>query len=271
MISFPNAKINLGLNVVRKREDGFHDIESVFFPVPCYDVLEILPIASHTGTVQFSASGIEVPTDGASNLCIQAYNLMHKKHGIPSVKMHLHKTVPIGAGLGGGSADAAFTLRALNTMFDLGNTDAELEQMGATIGSDCPFFICNQPALVTGRGEHVVPCQVNLSGYWIVLVNWGIHIETQDAYRHIQPEEPKHSVADVVQKDVSEWKELLKNDFENTIFKQYPSVAEIKDEMYAEGAVYAAMTGSGSTVYGLFKTLPDTIRNIRGKIIIEQL
>ncbi len=257
MVSYPNAKINLGLNVLRKREDGFHEIESVFYPIPWRDILEIVPEESGKGSVIFSSSGIEIPTDGKMNLCEQVYQLMHEEFNLPSIKMHLHKIVPIGAGLGGGSADAAFTATMLNELFNLKLKSDKLEDIVAKVGSDCPFFIRNEAAFVTGRGEEIDSFKLDLSGFWIVLVNPNIHIGTAEAYAGLRPGQPEVSLKEIIKKPISEWKLGVKNDFERSVFDKYPQISELKDQFYKMGAVYASMTGSGSTVFGIFESQPQ--------------
>ena len=257
MISYPNAKINLGLNILRKREDGFHDIESVFYPVKWRDILEIVPSGVGKGKVDFSASGIAVPGELSSNLCVKAYQLLNNDHDLPSIKIHLHKRVPIGAGLGGGSADASFTLAMVNELFGLNLTVEELENYAAQLGSDCPFFIRNRPALVTGRGEVMNPIQVDLHRWRIVLINPQIHIGTAEAYSNVSPTVPNLSIERIITKPIHEWKNVLKNDFEASVFPSHPTVKNIKAKLYERGAVYASMTGSGSTVFGLFKNEID--------------
>lgn len=259
MITYPNAKINLGLNVARKRDDGFHDIESVFYPIPWCDILEIVPEKSGRGEVIFTSSGIDIPANGSANLCEQVYDLMHEEFDLKSVKIHLHKIVPIGAGLGGGSADAAFIAVMLNDMFELGCSHEKLEVIVSKVGSDCPFFIENKPAYVTGRGEILEPFDLDLSGYWIVLVNPNIHIGTKEAYSGIAPAEPHSSLKELLSKDVSEWKNGVKNDFEASIFPNHPEIEKLKSQLYANGAEYASMTGSGSTVFGLFENEPQQL------------
>lgn len=259
MISYPNAKINLGLNILRKREDGFHDIESVFYPVPWNDILEIVPEKSGTGKATFTTTGIEIPSNGDLNLCERVYHLLNESHQLPSVKIHLYKQVPIGAGLGGGSADAAQTAIMLNEMFNLGLSEEKLESIVSKVGSDCPFFIKNKPAFVTGRGEYLEPFNLDLSGYWIALVNPNIHVGTAQAYDGITPIEPENSLKDELTKDVVEWKLGVKNDFESSVFSSFPTIQKLKDQLYAEGAEYASMTGSGSTVFGLFSRRPSDL------------
>lgn len=260
MITYPNAKINLGLNIIRKRGDGFHDIESVFYPVPWRDMLEIVPVKTRKGSVTFSSSGIGIPSNGNANLCEQVYQLLHEEFDLPSIRMHLHKIVPIGAGLGGGSADAAFTATMLNGLFELKLSDEKLEQVVGKVGSDCPFFIRNKPALVTGKGEVLESSDLDLSDHCIMLVNPNIHIRTAEAYSGITPSEPEIRLRELLGKPVSEWKDIVKNDFENSVFSNYPEIPKLKDQLYALGADYASMTGSGSTVFGLFASEPDAPR-----------
>lgn len=271
VISYPNAKINLGLNVIRKRADGFHDIESVFYPIPWHDILEIVPDKGK-GKVTFTSSGIEIVSDGKPNLCEQVYQLLHQEFGLPSVRMHLHKIIPIGAGLGGGSADAAFAAVMLNDMFDLGITETKLEEIVAKVGSDCPFFVSNKPAYVTGRGEILDPFDLELSGYWIVLVNPNIHIGTKEAYEGIKPQATETLLLSSLSKDVAYWKHSVKNDFELSIFPKYPAIADLKMKLYELGADYTAMTGSGSTVFGLFENEPAGLNFPQGvSVKIAQL
>lgn len=271
MISYPNAKINLGLNVLAKRDDGFHDIESVFYPVPWRDILEISQEKKGIGQLTFSSSGLEIPTDGSPNLCERVYQLLTDEFSLPSVRVHLHKVVPIGAGLGGGSADAAFTAKMLNEMFSLGIPDTQLEEIVGQVGSDCPFFIRNKPAFVSGRGEVLNPIDLDLSDYWIALVNPTIHIGTAEAYSGIVPKNPTASIKEVVRDDVSGWKEKLQNDFENHLFISHPLIEEIKTELYSAGAEFASMTGSGSTVYGLFKNEPNELNFVNCLVKIGRL
>jgi len=248
MIVYPNAKINLGLNILRKRKDGYHDISSVFYPVKeCVDILEIIK----SDTFEFTKSGIEIP-DG-ENLCEKAWKLLHTDFEIGNVKIHLHKQIAIGAGLGGGSADASFTLKSLNELFELKLTNKELEKYALRLGADCPFFIDNTPKLVEGIGEEMTSIDLDLSDYEIRLVNPDIHISTKEAFSVVVPETPEKSVEELIKLDVKEWKEKLKNDFEDSVFEKYPQLEKIKEDLYNEGAVYASMSGSGSVVFGILK------------------
>ena len=246
MIVYPNAKINLGLNVLRKREDEYHDISSVFYPVKeCVDILEIIK----SEEFEFTNSGIEIPE--GENLCEKAWKLLDTDFGIGNVKIHLHKQIPIGAGLGGGSADASFTLKYLNELFDLNLKNKELEKYALQLGADCPFFIDNTPKLVEGIGEKMTSIDLDLSNYEIRLVNPDIHISTKEAYSGIVPKNPVLSVEKIIELPIIEWKGQLKNDFEESIFLKHPELRELKDQLYKEGAVYASMSGSGSVIFSI--------------------
>lgn len=252
MLSFPNAKINLGLNVVSKRPDNYHNIESCFYPIPWCDILEIIPDRKLT----FTSSGLNIPGHPADNLCLKAYHLLKESHHIPAVHIHLHKVIPMGAGLGGGSSDAAFTLKLLNELFHLALSPTELEKLATRLGSDCAFFIRNQPMIVTGTGTDLKPTGFSLSGKFIALSYPDIHISTAEAYSQITPHSPSHSIEELLALPANEWPGKLKNDFEIAVCAQHPRISQLKAELYQQGAVYAAMTGSGSTVYGLFDKKP---------------
>lgn len=248
MITFPNAKINLGLNIVERRADGYHNIETVFYPVPLTDVLEIVPAA----VTSLSCYGNEVDCPAEKNLVMKAYRLLQQRFDLPPVEMHLYKHIPDGAGLGGGSSDAAHALIMLNRMFNLQQTDSALAAMAATLGADCAFFIYNRPMLGTGRGEILEPFDIDLSGYRLdVIVPEGISVSTADAYRGIVPKVPDLPLREVLAHPVTEWKGLLVNDFETTVFEKHPRLAEIKQSLYDDGATYAAMSGSGSALFSL--------------------
>ena len=249
MISFPNAKINLGLDVLQKRNDGFHDISSVFYPIPWSDILEIIPAEK----LSFKTSGLPIPDSKAGNLCLQAYQLLQEKFDLPAVSIHLHKVIPIGAGLGGGSADGAFALKMLNQLFNLALPQSELQEMASQMGSDCAFFIANKPALAEGRGERLSEIDLpSLKGKYIFMINPGIHISTKEAYSGITPSYPTTACHELIQGEISSWRNKLKNDFEPHLMQQYPLLSQLKEELYGAGALYASMTGSGSTVYGIF-------------------
>lgn len=257
MILFPNAKINLGLNVTEKRPDGFHNLESVFYPVNWCDALELLPAE----TTEFTSSGIEIPGNPASNLCLKAYALLKADFDIPAVKMHLHKHIPIGAGLGGGSADAAFTLKGLNELFALHLSPEQLENYARQLGADCAFFIRNQPVYAYNKGDEFEPVQLDLKGHAIAIVYPEIHITTAEAYGKIKPKPAEFPVKGVIGNAMETWPKTLTNDFETALFPAYPILPELKKQLYAAGATYAAMTGSGSAVFGIFKTeIPAALR-----------
>jgi 4-diphosphocytidyl-2-C-methyl-D-erythritol kinase len=254
MIVFPNCKINLGLHILQKRADGFHDLETVFYPIPLYDALEIIQDPSPANELPFTHSGLEVDAAPADNICVKAYRLLKKIFpDLPTVKMHLHKVIPTGAGLGGGSSDGAFALALLNKKFNLGLTEDELISYALQLGSDCPFFIKNTPCYATGRGEKMEPVQLDMSSYNILLVNPGIHVSTAEAFSRIIPNNDRTSVRELVKLPVEQWKEVLSNDFESSVFEAHPELGDIKKSLYQEGAVYASMSGSGSSVYAFFK------------------
>ncbi|MEQ9423651.1 MAG: 4-(cytidine 5'-diphospho)-2-C-methyl-D-erythritol kinase [Cyclobacteriaceae bacterium] len=253
MISFPNAKINIGLQVLGKRPDGYHNIQSVFYPIPFCDALEIV----ESKEFNFQSSGLKIPGGLDSNLCIKAYKLLQSAFGIGSVNMHLHKVIPMGAGLGGGSSDGAFTLKMLNELFKLDLTDDQLHELAAEIGSDCPFFIRNQPVLATGTGTDFTSLNVNLKGKYIALSNPEIHIGTAEAYKGVDFSE-KIDLKNLIESEPIEgWDRFAINDFEHHLFRLHPEIKTIKKQMYSDGALFASMTGSGSTVYGVFDEKPD--------------
>ncbi|MFY0654257.1 MAG: 4-(cytidine 5'-diphospho)-2-C-methyl-D-erythritol kinase [Cyclobacteriaceae bacterium] len=248
MISFPNAKINLGLNILSKRADGFHNISSCFYPVGWCDVLEIIP----ADKLQFSSSGIDIPGDAEDNLCLKAYKLLKRNFDIPPVHIHLHKIIPIGAGLGGGSSDCAFTFKLLNELFDLELSNISLENYASQLGSDCPFFIRNQPVLVSGTGNEFSEVSLDLSEKHIIIVYPNIHVSTKEAYAGINPANPSLAIEEILNRNPRDWHEPLVNDFENSVIPNHPEINEVKNLLYDKGALYSSMTGSGSAVYGIF-------------------
>jgi 4-diphosphocytidyl-2-C-methyl-D-erythritol kinase len=252
LILFPNCKINLGLWILRKRGDGFHDLATVFYPIPLQDALEVIHHPAPVTDIEFSASGLPVDGNLNDNICVKAYHLLKKEFPLPPVKMHLHKTIPLGAGLGGGSADGAFTLLLLNKKFNLGITEEKLIAYALALGSDCPFFIKNSPCYATSRGENMEKINVDLSNYRFVLVNPGIHVSTGWAFSHITPTDNRPSMREIVQLPVEQWQGKLTNDFEEPVIRKYPQIGEIKNALLQQGGVFAAMTGSGSTRYGIF-------------------
>ncbi|MHC1706217.1 MAG: 4-(cytidine 5'-diphospho)-2-C-methyl-D-erythritol kinase [Bacteroidales bacterium] len=255
MIRFPLAKINLGLRIISKRSDAYHNIESVFYPVGIHDILEI--IISPDKLFTYTGSGLAVPGSIDQNLIVKAYNLMKSRYNLPGVRIHLHKVIPMGSGTGGGSSDAASAILLLNDLFQLHLSLHEMEELAGSVGSDCPFFIESQPKFVTGRGEFLEPVNVDLSAYSILLVFPGISISTKDAYQKVTPMPGDNSLKDSIKQDVNQWRGLIFNDFEEVVFMQFPELERIKQQLYALGAVYASLTGSGSALYGLFKEVGD--------------
>jgi len=263
MIVFPNCKINLGLNIIRKREDGYHDLETVFYPLNFFDALEIVNAAKEkTDDCNLTVSGIHVDAPAPENICIRAYRLLKKDFPqLPAVDIYLHKAIPVAAGLGGGSADGAFTLKLLNEKYQLGISARLLSDYALQLGSDCPFFITNKPCFATGRGEKMEEITLNLSAYKMIVVNPGIPVNTAAAFSRISPARPEKSIKKIISEPVEQWKDQLINDFEKVVFEQHPLISEIKQTLYDAGASYASMTGSGSTVFGLFKNeIPGGLR-----------
>ena len=269
MIIFPKAKINLGLRVIRKRPDGYHDIETLFYPVSLCDALEFvetpLPIKKDILTV----TGLDTGSDPEENLVIKAAKKLREKHSLPFLKIHLHKAIPAGAGLGGGSSDAAFLLKALNRHFELNFDEVSLKTTALELGSDCPFFIDCVPAFGSGRGEKLKPFGPILSGYYILLVNPGIGINTREAYENCQPGVSSNNLLQLIECPVAEWKELAVNDFENFAIRKHSMIGEIKKELYNSGAILSLMSGSGSTVYGIFAEKPFITGNLKNLVIWE--
>ncbi|MEL7004324.1 MAG: 4-(cytidine 5'-diphospho)-2-C-methyl-D-erythritol kinase [Bacteroidota bacterium] len=253
MVVFPNAKINLGLDILSKREDGYHNISSCFYPIPFCDILEILPAEK----LSFASTGISIPGRDSDNLCLKAYDLLKEDFKIPSVQIYLHKIIPIGAGLGGGSADASFALKCLNDLFELNIEASQLEHYASQIGSDCPFFIENKPVIAEGTGNVFSPVQIDLKGKYLVLLYPDVHIGTAEAYSGVVPSAPERDVKSIIESGVKNWPDQLKNDFEKSIFPKYFAISDLKGQLVDSGANYASMTGSGSAVFGLFNKKPD--------------
>ncbi len=254
MITFPNCKINLGLWVTERRHDGYHNIQTVMLPVPWCDILEIVP--ANTDETTLALTGLQIESPVENNLCYKAWRLMADKYNIPPVSIHLHKVIPSGAGLGGGSSDASFTLRMLNSLFNLNLDNEILRSLAVQLGMDCPFFIENIPALSTGRGEFLKPVSLNLDGYYIVIVKPPVHVSTAAAFLGIKPVFREKSIAELTSLPLQEWKKVLHNDFEDSVFELYPEIEDIRNLLYRQGAIYAAMSGSGSAVFGLFDEEP---------------
>jgi 4-diphosphocytidyl-2-C-methyl-D-erythritol kinase len=266
MVAFPNAKINLGLHILGKRSDGFHDLATVFVPIKLQDVIEVVESNNENESIEYSQTGTEISGDVKDNLCIKAYHLLKQDFpNLPAVKMHLHKKIPMGAGLGGGSADGAFMLNLINKKFDLGIDKASLAKLSLQLGSDCPFFIYNKSAYATGRGEILTQIDLDLSKYSILIVNPGIHINTGWAFKSLQLAQNHNELLEVINAPIQSWKTNLINDFEVPVFNAYPEIAQLKQQLYDLGALYAAMSGSGSTIFGIFENkiteeikFPDT-------------
>lgn len=249
MILFPNAKINIGLHVTGRRTDGYHDLETVFYPVGITDALELVK----SSEFKFTTSGIPFDGDLNDNLCIKAYQLISADVELPPVHMHLHKRIPVGAGLGGGSADAAFCIRLLNEQFTIGLTLQQQETYARKLGADCAFFIRNQAALGTGKGDELSAVPLSLRNYHVIVVMPPVAVSTASAYQAITPKKPAHLLNRLIELPVNEWQGRIVNDFEPAVFGQHPQLAEIKHQLYSAGALYASMSGSGSALYGIFK------------------
>jgi len=248
MVVFPPCKINLGLNILRKRADGYHDIETCFYPIPWTDMLEIIPSSDFS----FSSSGNLIEGKPEDNLCLRAYGLLKEDFDLPPVSMHLHKIIPTGAGLGGGSSDAAHTLRILNQIFNLQLSATQLSAYASRLGSDCPFFVYDQPMMGRGRGELLSPVNLSLTGKFLILVKPEVHVSTAAAYAGVSAQVPAISLDQIIAQPLPAWKDLLQNDFEKSVFQTHPELAVVKTTLYALGARYASMSGSGSTVFGIF-------------------
>jgi 4-diphosphocytidyl-2-C-methyl-D-erythritol kinase len=265
MICFPNAKINIGLHVTGKRDDGYHNIETLFYPVQLTDILEIIPLSGKdSDRVRLINSGIKIDIDASDNLCIRAWRELHHVRPLPPVEIHLHKIIPHGAGLGGGSSNAASVLMTLNELFDLNIANSELALMAGRIGSDCPFFIYNKPVFAKGRGDILEPAGIDLSGYRIVIVHPGKGINTAWAYSMIKITNRTGSLMDLLQTDPLTWQGRVINDFETAVFDAFPMVNDIRQKLIGSGAFYASLTGSGSAVYGLFDGNTD-IGDLKGQ------
>jgi 4-diphosphocytidyl-2-C-methyl-D-erythritol kinase len=250
MLAFANAKINLGLNITEKRSDGYHNLETVFYPVKLYDVIEITP----SETTLCDIRGIDIPGDATDNICLKTYQLLSKDFDLPPVKITLLKNIPVGAGLGGGSADAAFLIKLLNDEFKLGLSVSKMEDYARVLGADCAFFIRNEPVYAFGKGDQFAPVVVDLSAYFKVLVKPPVHVSTADAYGGLTPAFSESILTALIGLPVSEWRGKIKNDFEDRIFVKYPQISQIKEQLYLAGATFALMSGSGSSVFALFDT-----------------
>lgn len=265
MITYPNAKINLGLNIVSKRPDGYHNLETVFYPIPLCDTLSVEAMPAGTqpqSDYLFNIEGTPVDCTPEKNLVIKAFRLLQSEYPLAPVQISMHKDIPFGAGLGGGSADAAFMLKMLNDHFDLKLSTEKLEEFAARLGADCAFFIQNRPTLAEGIGNIFTPISLSLKGYTLVLVKPEIHISTQEAYAKVHPHMPEHRIQDAICRPIEEWKDIIVNDFEESVFPNHPELDRIKQELYHQGAIYASMSGSGSSIYGIFPTAPQNMEEI---------
>jgi len=258
MVVFPNAKINIGLNIVERRSDGFHNIETIFYPIKgLCDILEIVEAPDQIEPILLTQTGLNLKEPVDHNLCVKAYHLLSSYIKLPHVKIHLHKQIPFGAGLGGGSSDGAHTLLALNSLSSNPLAKEDLLDVTLKLGSDCPFFICNSPCYAEGRGEVLLPIDIKFDGYHILLVNPGLHINTGKAYSLSNPRQSVHKLTQSVKNNIQQWEGIVVNDFEKIVFDLYPEIGSIKAMLYEIGAVYSAMSGSGSTVFGIFKEKPS--------------
>lgn len=254
MVAFPPVKINLGLNIIAKRADNFHAIESVFYPVEWNDLLEAL--TTENQGFKLNLTGIPVPGETSKNLIFKAYEILKKHHSLPGFEFHLHKILPMGAGLGGGSSDGAMALMLMNEVAQLGISAEKMHEYALQLGSDCPFFLQKKPMFVTGRGEILSEIKVDLAGWYIVIVMPRVSISTAEAYSWILPSAPKKSIREIITSSPEQWKEELKNDFEIHAIQRHPCIGEIKNKFYQMGATYSSMSGSGAAVYGIFKDKP---------------
>ena len=263
MITFPNAKINLGLNIVEKPPDGYHNLETIFYPINLQDALEVTRRENNDKEYTLHISGSPLEGEPEDNLVVKAYKLLKKDYpGLLPVDIHMYKHIPAGAGLGGGSSDAACMIKLLNDKFSLGLSTERMEEYAVKLGADCAFFIRNKPVFATGIGNLFEPVELSLKGYHIILIKPDIFVSTRDAFAEIKPVRPAVSLKEIVRQPMETWKNSMKNDFEDSVFKKFPEIAAIKDELYDLGAVYAAMSGSGSSVYGIFKA---PIENVEDK------
>lgn len=262
MITYPNAKINLGLNIVEKRPDGYHNLETVFYPINLQDALEVNDLEGE-GEYTLKISGTPIEGELDNNLVVKAYRLLKKDFpNMGSINIHMYKHIPTGAGLGGGSADAAFMLKLLNEKFKLNLSTEKLEEYAAILGADCAFFIQNKPVFASGIGNIFEEINLSLKGYYLVLIKPDIFVSTKDAFANIIPMKPNHSLKEIIRMPVETWRATMKNDFEESVFKKFPEIAAIKDKLYDMGAIYASMSGSGSSVFGIFREQVDHVDEV---------
>lgn len=267
MILFPPCKINLGLAVKNKREDGYHNLETVMFQLPWCDILEVVKSENFS----FKSTGLSIAGDQNNNLCIKAFNLIKLNYNISNVTINLHKIIPMGAGLGGGSADGTYTLIALNELFDLKINADKLREYALTLGSDCPLFVENYTQYAQGRGEILSPLEINLSGYYFHLINIGIHVSTKEAFEKLKFKDDKISITEIIKTPLNQWKHQLKNDFEETVFSLYPELLKVKNLLYKNNALYASMTGSGSTLFAIYSEKPSFLYEPNTEGVLEKI
>lgn len=276
MISYPNAKINLGLHIINKREDGYHNIETIFYPIGFSDILECIEnkVYAKSTKYTFIQHGLTISGNIDNNLVVKAYQLLNKEFDLPPILVHLNKMLPMGAGLGGGSSDAAYMLKTLNTIFDLKLSISQLKNYAAELGSDCPFFIENKPAYLFGKGHELELFDLQLSGLYLVLINTGAHSNTALAYKYAKRREvfnPSTSLKSLIMKPINTWAKNITNDFEPSVFESIPDLSLVKDWLYNQGAVYAAMSGSGASMFGLFKSKPKLTGKWVKHIVFESM
>ena len=269
MIVFPKAKINLGLGITSRRSDGYHDIETIFYPVGLCDALEFVISDSLEKEDILAVTGIDTGSSNSDNLVIKTLRILRKKHSFPFLRIHLHKVIPVGAGLGGGSSDAAYLLKAVNRYFEICIDEQNLKALALEIGSDCPFFIDSLPSFASGRGEILKPVAPILAGYHLIILNPGVSINTSEAYRNCHPLPPVTSLLQLIDLPVNNWKDQVVNDFEEFAFIKYPIIGKLKNELYSAGAIFSLMSGSGSSVYGVFSKKPVLSDQIKSFVIWE--
>ena len=256
MLLLPNCKINLGLQVVRKRPDGYHDLQTVFYPIPLRDNLELRELRNSDAPYALQLAGQTIEGNPDDNLIIKVYRQLKEEFDLPALDIYLYKHIPLGAGLGGGSSDAAFMMKGLNEVFELGLSDYEMERRLAGLGADCAFFVQNVPAYATGIGDELTPISLSLKGMYIVLVKPDVFVSTREAYAGVTPKEPEHDLLKALRRPVTEWRDRVVNDFERSVFAAHPELPAIKQTLYDMGALYAAMSGSGSALFGIFREQP---------------
>jgi 4-diphosphocytidyl-2-C-methyl-D-erythritol kinase len=271
MVIFPRAKINIGLRITEKRSDGFHNLQTIFYPVCLGDALEFVTPSASLRADEIEITGLLSDCRPEDNLVIKALNRLRERVSIPFLRIHLHKAIPAGAGLGGGSSDAACFIRSLNRHFGLNLNNELLKEIALTLGSDCPFFIDSIPAYAEGRGEILTPLKPLKTGYHLIMANPGINVNTKDAYRECRPGSSESNLIDIYNSGISQWKDFIVNDFEKTVFARYPQIASIKEELYGMGALFSLMSGSGSTVYGIFEKEPQIPEQLKNMIIYSGL